>query len=78
MISFDNMRTCVFGKYVRIREINIREYISGVMFAKISSLKIYVLYGYRIYRLPHAESKLSTVNSNITRMLIDSVSIASI
>ncbi len=32
------------GKYVRIREINIREYVSRVIFAKISSLEMSYMY----------------------------------
>ncbi len=47
MKFYDHVRTYVFDTYLRIREINIRKYISGVIsdFAKSSSLKIYVLYG---------------------------------
>ncbi len=52
MKFYDNVCTYVFSKYVRIREINIREYISGVIFAKISSLEIYVLYGIIIIEKP--------------------------
>ncbi len=45
MKFYDHVRTYVFGKYVRIGEINIREYISGVISRKFLASK-YMCYTY--------------------------------